>query len=84
MVKTARKGVKMCTLKRIKLAEDIHAICRVVKVPFEMELSSVQVPKIWWNCWNFSVQSSFPINKIEVKLELSSVQVPKFGWNCGN
>ena len=57
---------------------------RVVKVPFEMELSSVPVPKIWWNCLNFSVQSYFPTNTIGAKLELSSVQVPKLGWNCRN
>ena len=59
-------------------------ITRVVKVPFEMELSSVPVPKNRWNCWNFSVHSSFPINKILVKLELNSIQVPKSGWNCRN
>ena len=32
-----------------------YAVNRVVKVPFEEELSSVPVPKICWNCWNFSV-----------------------------
>ena len=30
---------------------------RVVKVTFEMELSSVPVPKNRWNCWNFSVHT---------------------------
>ena len=59
-------------------------IGRVVKVPFEMEFSSVPVPKNQWNCWNFSVHSSFPINEISVKLELSSVQVPKIKRNCRN
>ena len=62
----------------------LYNVRRVVKVPFEMELSSDPVPKSWSNCWNFSVQSSFPTKTIREKLELSSVQVPKFGWNCRN
>ena len=51
-------------------------LARAVNVPFEMELSSVQVPKK-------SAEFLEPLYKILEKLELSSVRVPKMDGSAG-